>query len=282
MLRVVQDGCLSHERQWRRTVKIAILSPHPGDAAFSLGLAVQTWLEAGHAVEVLNCFTRSEYSPFADLEFVHANDRRSYVTALRHREDIRWSVKYKPKPGLSDLGLRDGPQRRQCGVDEVCGLAVNPADGALEKIGRALERRVLAKKMDALLLPLGVGGHVDHLTARVAAASLYGGELPVAFFEDLPYAARVGGIEAGVRELAETAGELAAVFAGEAVAAEGGVARKRRLALCYDSQIDDVTAEMIAGFCAGYGGRERVWGNAAWGGGGVGGCVTVDGFRLWV
>lgn len=252
---------MSPKRQCRRTVKIAILSPHPGDAAFSLGLAVQTWLEAGHAVEVLNCFTRSEYGPFAELEFVHANDRRSYVTALRHREDLRWSVQYKPKPGLTDLRLRDGPQRRRCGVGELCGLGVDPADGSLEKIAKALERR-----MDALVLPLGVGEHVDHVTARVAAARRFGAELPMAFYEDLPDAARVGeeGIEARVREAEETAGELRAVFAGEAVIVEAAVARKRRLALCYDSQIDDATAEAIAGFCERYGGRERTWGNEAW------------------
>ena len=250
-------------RRWG--LKITILSPHRDDAAFSVGLAVQTWLRAGHAVEVVNCFTRSEYSPFGDLAFVHANDRRSYVTALRHREDVLWSSQYKPKVLLADLNLRDGPQRRQCSVEEVCGLPVDMKDGALEKIGKALERR--RDRLDALVLPLAIGDHVDHVTARAAAVAMCGTQLPVAFYEDLPYAARPGaaaGIEARVEELASAVGDLRAVFADEAGEVEARVARKRRLALCYDSQIDSEITDSIANFCVRYNGRERLWANDAW------------------
>jgi hypothetical protein len=58
--------------------------------------------------------------------------------------------------------------------------------------------------------------------------------------------------------------ELMPVFASEALEVDAAIKRKRRLALCYDSQIEDATAERMAAFCAQYGGRERLWGNAAW------------------
>ncbi len=61
---------------------------------------------------------------------------------------------------------------------------------------------------------------------------------------------------------------LQPVFAGGArgteAAIEEAVARKRRIAWCYDSQIDERATTEIAMFCRRYEGRERIWGNAAW------------------
>ena len=65
-----------------------VLSPHRDDAAFSLGLAVDSWLAAGHSVSVLNFFTQSAYAPYSDVETLHANDRVSFVSAVRRREDV--------------------------------------------------------------------------------------------------------------------------------------------------------------------------------------------------
>jgi hypothetical protein len=42
------------------------------------------------------------------------------------------------------------------------------------------------------------------------------------------------------------------------------VKQKRRLTLCYDSQIEDAAAEQMAAHCRQFGGRERLWANAAW------------------
>jgi hypothetical protein len=42
------------------------------------------------------------------------------------------------------------------------------------------------------------------------------------------------------------------------------VARKQRLAICYDSQVEDATTDQIAEFSRNYQGRERLWANAAW------------------
>ena len=69
-------------------MKIVVISPHRDDAAFSLGLSIGCWLDAGHAVNVVNCFTRSAYAPYAEFEFIHSNDRMARVSALRLREDV--------------------------------------------------------------------------------------------------------------------------------------------------------------------------------------------------
>ena len=242
-------------------MKIVVVSPHRDDACFSLGLSIGSWIEANHTVVVVNCFTRSEYAPYADFEFIHSNDRMPRVSALRLREDEAWQKMYARGLQLVDLNLKDAPLRLHVAVDQVLGRPVNPDDKTMTKLPRA----VAALKPDAVVLPLALGGHVDHVTARTAMVQA--SELratPMAFYEDLPYAAWPGvaaEIEGAARGVDEA---LEPVFVTEEGQNDAAMKRKRRLALCYDSQIADEVAQQIATFCAGYGGRERLWGNAAW------------------
>ncbi len=241
-------------------MKIAIVSPHRMDAALGVGLAVDAWLQQGHAVEVVNCFTRSEHAPYSDAESVHANDRMSFVSALRKREDEEWrKLTRSAKFAITDLNLKDAPLRLHCAADEVFSVAVNETDKAFAKMAKALEQ----SRATAALFPLAVGGHVDHRTAMLAAAAWPG---PVAFYEDQPPAAENAGlVEAAVLRGALAAGRpLEPTFAGGTTDVEAAAARKRRLALCYVSQLDDAQVEQVAGECVEYGGRERLWSSAAW------------------
>jgi LmbE family N-acetylglucosaminyl deacetylase len=248
-------------------VKIVVLSPHRDDAAFSVGLAVSWWLEKGDTVEVLNCFSRSEYALYSDVHSVHANDRMSFVTALRSREDECWRKLCGNKLTISDLRLKDAPIRFHCSLDEIGQLAIRPEEKAFLKI-----RSAIAERRGLLVLPLGVGAHVDHLTAREAALAAVDDVRPIAFYEELPYAAR--GESVAAEDLAGELSlrlkcELLPVLIGEELAGEEedlemAIARKRKLALCYDSQINDGEVTQIAEFCRRYGGRERLWANEAW------------------
>jgi LmbE family N-acetylglucosaminyl deacetylase len=251
-------------------VKITVVSPHRGDAAFALGLSVEAWLAQGHAVEVVSCFTRSEFAPYSDVGSVHANDRVSFVTAVRKREDEAWRKRFGvAKLTLTDLNLKDAPIRLHCGPEEVFGRATDVSEKVVSKIRRALE----LSKAGAVVLRLGLSGHVDHVSARDAALNaptLVG--LPIAFYEELPYAAAAGAegaIEAAVHALSlALQSELQPVFASESRQSDAAVAeavqRKRRAAWCYDSQIDEGATTGIAEFCRRYQGRERLWANAVW------------------
>ena len=246
-------------------MKIVVVSPHRDDACFSLGLSIGCWIEAGHTVVVVNCFTRSEYAPHADFEFIHSNDRMPRVSALRLREDEAWQKMYGRGLQLVDLNLKDAPLRLHIAADQVLGRPVNPDDKTMTKLPRA----VAGLKPDAVVLPLALGGHVDHVTARSAMMGAEIEGLPaMAFYEDLPYAARPGAaaeIAGMARGLGgDAGGELAPAFVTAKGSIERAVERKRRLALCYDSQIADEVAQQIAAFSVEYGGRERLWGNAAW------------------
>jgi LmbE family N-acetylglucosaminyl deacetylase len=245
-------------------VKIAIVSPHRGDAAFALGLAVAAWLAEGHAVEVVNCFTRSEFAPYSDAGSLHANDRMSFVTAVRKREDEAWRKRYGvAKLKITDLNLKDAPMRLHCKPYEVFGRVADGSEKVVSKIRRAVEM----SGATAIVLPLGLGGHVDHLSARDAAMPSNTSAVGLAFYEEQPYAAHCeeGAVKDALRELPlmlQT--ELQAMFVGRAGAVEGAVDQKRRIGWCYDSQMDEGVTTEIAEYCRRYDGRERVWVNAAW------------------
>jgi len=108
-------------------------------------------------------------------------------------------------------------------------------------------------------------------------AALASAQLPLAFYEELPYAASEGAegaIDAAVQQLSMTLQtELKPAFAAEVQATEAAVdaavVRKIRAAWCYDSQIDEGITTEIAEFCRRYQGRERLWGNVAWSGDGA-------------
>lgn len=202
---------------------------------------------------------------------MHENDRLSYVSAMRLREDelfVQRMTQELPrnlKSNLSrvDLNLKDAPIRLRCPVDEVCSTPVNPEDPAIEKIRKALTRQSEAGNMDALALPLGLGDHVDHLTVRAAALPFTEASLPSAFYEDLPYAAYPGApanLETPPPATDERHSPLTAVLCRSDAAVE----RKQRLILAYASQIDEDTATLVSSFATRYGGAERLWANAAW------------------
>jgi LmbE family N-acetylglucosaminyl deacetylase len=246
-------------------LNLLVLSPHRDDAAFSLSLAISRWLAEGHKITILNVFTRSQYAPYSDADTLHENDRMSYVSAMRRREDESF-LKQMRGLAMIDLNVKDAPIRLHCDSSVVCDLQVDPADKAIPKIARALAQWTdAAKGMCAMVLPLGLGHHVDHRVARDAALPLTNG-LPCAFYEELPYALREG-----VRvDLSRFREDTVTRFpeALHPVLCHGTHTHpaefKRRMALLYTSQIDAAMAQTIANFVHRYQGGERLWANAAW------------------
>lgn len=245
-------------------MNIVVVSPHRDDAAFSLSLAIRDWLRRGHLVTVLNCFTRSSYAPFADLAHVHANDLTSFVSALRLREDEAWRRQQKTSSlQFNDLRLRDAPLRLKCSLDEICTTPLDPEDRTQHSLQGALAQDPDA----AIVAPLALGGHVDHRLARQAVVAKITGR-PLAFYEDLPYAAWpevTDRLKQHVHELEVKLGTtLQSHTVARQISDEAAVTEKRLAALCYDSQIENGTAELIAGFSRRYGGCERLWVTPAW------------------
>lgn len=169
---------------------------------------------------------------------------------------------------MLDLDVEDAPIRLQCDSANVCDMDVDPEDGAIPRIQKALKDWVYSCGTAAdcgLVLPLALGHHVDHRVARDASLPLTP-EMPCAFYEELPYAMR-----AGVRVDLTRFREDAATRLHEElfpVLCHGTHTRpvelKRRIASIYKSQIDGALADAIAGFSHRYHGGERMWANEAW------------------
>ncbi len=247
---------------------IVVLSPHRDDAAFSLGLTIDAWLTQGHTVSVLNCFTQSEYAPYSDVAALHSNDRRSFASAIRKKEDLAWSKAAGSRLTFHDLDLLDAPLRLACAVDEVLTVEIRAGDRALARVHGAVAKLARKQGTERVVAPLAVGGHIDHRIVHQAMLQVLAEtSLPVAFYEDLPYAARPGAAEALAEVAANTGQGLQPCFVTEAGSrAQEAIQRKRRLADCYDSQVNSEEVRSIAEFASRYDGRERLWANPAWSG----------------
>ncbi len=249
-------------------LNLFVLSPHRDDAAFSLSLSITRWLAAGHRVTILNVFTRSLYAPYADIEEPSESARLDLVSSLRKREDQAFLETFGDGVAMLDLDLHDAPIRLHRAASVVCDLDVLSHDPAIPIICKALDDLAHAGRnagKAALVLPLGLGHHVDHRTARDAALPLTL-SLPSAFYEDLPYATRDGVRIDLTRFREDTQTRLHEPLFP--VLCHGTPARpiafKRRIALGYKSQIDSALADVIAAFSRRYQGAERLWANQAW------------------
>lgn len=178
---------------------------------------------------------------------------------MREKED-RAFLRRVPGAEMLDLRLKDAPLRLRCGEDDVRNRVVNEADPAIAKITAALEKRVGPEKVDLLLLPLGLGHHVDHSTVRDAALS-FAEALPCGFYEDAPFIAAANAEQevAQIREqiAARSGWQLSPRTCHAGISAS---AMKRRLVQIYSSQIDGEEADQMGRWAEIHNG-ERIWVN---------------------
>ncbi len=154
-----------------------LLSPHPDDIAWSLGGTLAQLRTGGAGVHTLTFFTRTRYAPghwVADVE---------RVSAARAREERAWAAATGVtllRGELDDASLR--------GFDDDSELGATPEPEIVQAAGRLLHDAVVALEPDAIYVPGSCGGHVDHTAVRLAADD-QPFDVPLLYYEDLPYAA---------------------------------------------------------------------------------------------
>jgi adhesin HecA-like repeat protein len=190
---------------------------------------------------------------------------------MRLREDelfVRRITQNLPK-GLKsnlhmvDLNLKDAPIRLRIPLEDLSDTPVNLADHAIEKIRKALTKQSEAGAMEALVLPAALGNHVDHLTVREAAMP-FTATIPIAFYEDLPYAATYPSAATDLESQREAATNRNDPLSPIIFQFESAIERKHKLVLGYASQIDNDAGTLISNFATRYNGGERLWANQAW------------------
>ena len=208
--------------------RLVLVSPHPDDAAFSVG-GLLSGGALGSLVLGVTVFTRSQATTYgepaltralgAPLNLLSSQPRVNRlrqkirvleVTRLRRLEDARY-FKAIGVPRM-DLNLLDAPLRgygwypqvsaaypRTLDVDvarkdPILGALVlrfdNLVSSLVDKANSSSVRPSESSQNSdrcVMLLPLGLGGHVDHLLVREACSSL-DKDNPRVYYEDLPYA----------------------------------------------------------------------------------------------
>jgi LmbE family N-acetylglucosaminyl deacetylase len=168
--------------------RIVAISPHPDDVALSTThfLGVMRRVHAVRQLELVSCFTESQYAPFG------GSGGARNVTEIRWREDLVFLKRIGfEKTSLCRLGLLDAPLRPewQAGADVHDARQYVPGNEAeIDGYAQDLAERLVWKRDEEALslLPLGIG-HKDHfITNRAALRALR--RLPLMLYEDVPYA----------------------------------------------------------------------------------------------
>ncbi|HEX7288917.1 MAG TPA: PIG-L family deacetylase [Candidatus Angelobacter sp.] len=229
--------------------EVIVVSPHCDDAAFSLAATLKLLVSAGSTVRIVNCFTFSRFAPFAGPQ-----RNLTAMTRRRHEEEV-FLHHLGGNSRSDDLGFLDAPARSGGGLRGILARNLSPQEAAelIRVLGETLED--LADDA-AVLAPLALGNHSDHYLARQAALARYHGR-PIAFYEDLPYAAAAseGQIETTVRQTEELCGgELQPLL----VHWPGDTEWKRQCCSVYKSQVSAAGVKKIVDYMSKNKG-ERLW-----------------------
>lgn len=252
-------------------MRVAILSPHRDDAAFSCGLTMLALLQAGAVVTVLNVFTRSDYA--VDLATVDpALVPVDAISRARRVEDERFVADMRVAAGcaihamgLQDADMLDAPLRLSVQTERVLESPLTAEQVHKEATSVLAELGVL-DAYELVFAPLALGDHIDHRIVRNAAV-LGTGLDRLCLYEDLPYAARLPSGERKKQLISAMESNGLERFGPVALHMQHGPHLKKRFAMHYPSQIAESVADEMSDYGTGLShagsGAERWWATPA-------------------
>jgi len=223
--------------------RVLAVSPHLDDAVYSCGGTLARLAAGGATVTIATVFTRTATGGAGagglDVMAVRRAEDRTATARLGADRAVHLDFPDAPYRGYGGPGALFRPRLRD---DRI---VADVADGLLELVGDL--------RPDLLLVPQGVGGHVDHLLvvdAVLRALADLGGEGrpqpgAVAWWTDTPAAIPVGlraaaggpPRTAGAPDGADAAPWVAAGFPEVAVPLDGALARKLAAAAAYATRL---------------------------------------------
>ena len=231
---------------------VLVVSPHFDDVPLSLGQSLTDGTLRACRVRVRVAFGRTNWT-----RWVHPTPGRARAVSLWRRAEeaaaaVRFGYRWRTGSWAESL-LRTGDLDPASFLDPERDLSGDPLVAELAQWLRGLLGPPRGPRPQLLLVPAGLGGHVDHRLLALAGHSLRGSvETPVGFYEDRPYVAYLDSTQ--VREQLAFLGEPEPVDVSGPITA----ATQRRVRRSYPSQIDDYFEELMARDRAN-GARERVW-----------------------
>jgi LmbE family N-acetylglucosaminyl deacetylase len=231
------------------------VSPHPDDAALSLGASLLRF--RGFETTVWNVFSCQSYS-LIDRDATRAREQileeeREAAAALGVRV-VMGGFPEAELRGYARLSNRLGHDQRT--------PAARPGErDVLDRVTAALGRLIDELDPDGVGAPLGIGGHIDHLLAREAVLiALCATETTrtVFFYEELPYALNPSWIDGPRAELEARGVRLAERL----VHASRFLDEKQRVLQVYRSQLRGRDVRQViahARSLGARGGAEKIW-----------------------
>jgi LmbE family N-acetylglucosaminyl deacetylase len=213
-----------------------MLSPHSDDVAFSLGGALlDNFFSAAH---VLTIFSKSSCT---------IDDRGGSleeVTTIRKSEDYAFAQVVKANIQMTHLDRRAAPIRLGIPEEGVCTCPQNFQDEPeLAVIASCLERHAVGVAL--VIAPLGLGGHIDHRVVMTATIERIANHMPVAFYEDLPYAGTMS-LSSIETHVASVSHALISDLSPCVFQTGRPIAEKLRAVGVYESQVDSRTLGRIS------------------------------------
>lgn len=226
-------------------MKTYILSPHIDDAAFGLTLTISKLTGKKIPVTIINCFTVTKWTG------VFVSRDIEVVSRLRKEEDLQYNKLFNSQIDIINLELLDAPLRNGY-IFQDQSFMQNELD-LIEDL-----TKLLGQYTDGLMFcPLAIGNHIDHAICRKAVIAIYT-KNPVIFFEDLPYAQRIG--EDRIHLHADDLqNQLSVQFTNYTVSSNDLSIDKEQAVNVYKSQLNDEIVSEITAHKDTLGG-ERLWG----------------------
>jgi LmbE family N-acetylglucosaminyl deacetylase len=182
------------------------LSPHLDDAVLSCGGQIHHYTAASDTVLVITLFagearSGDALSPFALVQHDYWGNPPRPIALRRAEDQAALALLGADLVHLDHLDAvyRAGPDGQWLypGEEGIFGPvhADDPTalHGAQDLVEQLVERVPSGPRGQLIVAPLGLGGHVDHQIVHRAALQLWEMGYSVAFFEDYPYAERLGG-----------------------------------------------------------------------------------------
>jgi len=197
-------------------------------------------------VTIVNCFTITKWTG------VFVSRDIEVVTQLRKQEDSNFNKLFDSSINITNLDLLDAPLRNGYIIQN------KPFEQNEWELVESI-KNYLQEKVDGILLcPLAIGNHIDHSICREAVLQLYK-NLPVLFYEDLPYIFRITSaqINMHIKELEKRLNTEVSYY----VTGLDNNVNKEQAIHIYKSQINDEIVSEITSHMNNVGG-ERIWGEA--------------------
>jgi len=191
--------------------EIIILSPHMDDAILSLGQHILKWKRENKKIKIINIFTRFKENceiPDYSKEYVKKSGFDSVEEFQKARRQEEKEIMKKLKItyenwNFVDAGFRNIYKNRQ----RLLGGEILKEDKNLEN---KIFKKIKSINSKLLILPMGIGGHVDHLIAKkvgkkVKIKKLFYLENPYLwenfnFIKNLKYLFKINSISFGKRQ----------------------------------------------------------------------------------